>query len=80
MTASSYPIGTPGHPWGPAERAQWRARQTRQRLYASDVLPRIAALADRYEAVPYGRLDYAGESYELLALRDLYSIRPSRRL
>ena len=35
---SSYPIGTPGQAWGPAEQAQWRARQVRQRSYADDVL------------------------------------------
>ena len=35
---SSYPIGTPGQAWGPAEQSQWRARQVRQRSYANDVL------------------------------------------
>jgi hypothetical protein len=70
MTDTVYPVGIPGQPWGAAERSQWRARQTRQRRYDADVVPRIAALADRYEQVPYGHLDYAGETYTLLALRD----------
>jgi len=30
-TSHFYPIGTPGQPWGDAERAQWRAGQQRQR-------------------------------------------------
>lgn len=65
-----YPVGTPGRPWGEAELNQWRARQPRRRRYDADVVPRVAALADRYETLTYGRLDYAGERYELLALRD----------
>ena len=36
--STAYPIGTPGVAWGPAEVAAWRARQTRQRSYADDVL------------------------------------------
>ena len=63
-----YPIGTPGRAWGEAERDQWRARQVRQRRYDQDVLPRIEALANRFELTSYGRLDYAGETYEQFAL------------
>ncbi len=65
----AYPIGTPGQPWGEAERDQWRARQSRRRRYDRDVLPRIETLADRFETVVYGRLDYAGETYALFALK-----------
>jgi hypothetical protein len=65
---TAYPIGTPGRAWGDAERAQWRARQTRHRRYDRDVLPRIDRLADRFEKIPYGRLEYAGEVYEQYAL------------
>jgi hypothetical protein len=65
-----YPVGTPGQPWGAAERSEWRAGQPRQRSYDEDVVPRIAALADRYAQVVYGQLDYSGETYALLALRD----------
>ena len=45
-----YPIGTPGQPWGAAERAAWRARQVKQRSYADDVLTaidRLRALQER---------------------------------
>lgn len=66
--AIAYPIGTPGRPWGDGEVDQWRARQTRHRRYADDVLPRIEALAQRFERTAYGRLDYAGETYDLYAL------------
>lgn len=64
----AYPIGTAGRAWGEAERNQWRARQSRRRRYAEDVLPRIERLADRFERTVYGRLDYAGEAYDLCAL------------
>lgn len=64
-----YPIGTPGQPWGEAERKAWRARQPRRRRYDQEVVPRIEALGDRFETVVYGRLDYAGEAYVLYALK-----------
>ncbi len=65
----AYPIGKPGQPWGEAERDQWRTRQPRRRRYDQDVTPRIEALADRFERIVYGRLDYAGEDYTLYALK-----------
>jgi len=65
---AAYPIGTPGRPWGDAELAQWRGRQVRRRRYDEDVLPRIEALAERFERIAYGALDYAGEAYPLYAL------------
>lgn len=64
----SYPIGTPGRPWGEAERSQWRAAQSRHRRYDRDVLPRIAALSDRFEQVAYGELAYGEETYQQYAL------------
>lgn len=71
MTNSSfYPVGIFGQPWGESEIDQWRGRQSRQRRYDVDVVPRIDRLADRYEKVAYGQLDYAGERYTLFALRD----------
>jgi len=71
MTNSNfYPVGTAGVPWGADELDQWRNRQSRLRRYDVDVVPRIDALAGRYEKIAYGALDYAGEQYALLALRD----------
>jgi len=64
-----YPIGTPGTPWGPAEKAAWLARQVKHRSYADEVQSKIDALRARFDVTEYGRLDYAGESYPLLAIR-----------
>ncbi len=64
-----YPIGTPGTPWGAAERSAWLATQVRQRSYADDVLVRIEALQDRFEVAEYGRLHYADETFPLLVVR-----------
>lgn len=64
-----YPIGTPGTPWGPAEVAQWLARQTRQRSYAELVLSAVDQLRDRFDVTQYGQLDYAPDTYPLMALR-----------
>jgi len=68
-TPAHYPIGTPGRPWGEAEVATWRARQTRQRSYATDVLGRIEALRAHFDVVQYGCLDYPPDSYPLFALK-----------
>ncbi len=65
----TYPIGTPGQPWGEVELNLWRASQSRRRRYDVDVAPRVEALADRFERSVYGRLDYAGETYDLHALK-----------
>ncbi|HEY0180751.1 MAG TPA: M14 family metallocarboxypeptidase [Dokdonella sp.] len=68
-TAEPYPIGTPGRPWGDAEKAAWRARQARRRSYEDDVLTAIERLRARFDVVEYGRLDDAPEAYPLLAIR-----------
>ena len=70
----TYPIGTPGQPWGAAERDQWRARQVRQRSYADDVLTAIEALRGRFDVEMYGDVIYAdaqhpAERFPLRALR-----------
>lgn len=65
----AYPIGTPGQPWGDAERADWRARQVRQRSYADDVLAAIDRLGDAWEVVDYGVIDAPPDHYPLKALR-----------
>ncbi|ATW02684.1 M14 family metallocarboxypeptidase [Sphingorhabdus sp. YGSMI21] len=65
-----YPIGTSGQPWGDEERKQWRAGQSTRRRYAEDVVPRIEALADQFEIISYGQLDYADDIYSLFALRN----------
>jgi hypothetical protein len=67
-----YPIGTPGQPWGAAERSQWLAVQRKQRSYSEQVLPHIEALLGRFHVTQYGELDYAGERYPLMAVRSLH--------
>jgi hypothetical protein len=68
-----YPIGTPGQPWGDAERAAWLASQHRKRSYADEVVaPLKAAVPPEGELLQYGVLDYARlglGSYPLFAVR-----------
>lgn len=72
-TTPPYPIGTPGTPWGAAEKAAWLARQKPQRSYAEEVLaPLMAKLPAQAELFQYGRLDYGRlglGSYPLYAVR-----------
>ncbi|OOG55441.1 M14 family metallocarboxypeptidase [Rhodanobacter sp. C03] len=69
MTQDSYPIGTPGRPWGEAEVATWRSRQSIQRSYAADVLRVIETLRARFDVSEYGQLDYAPDRYPLFAIK-----------
>jgi hypothetical protein len=64
-----YPIGTPGVPWGAAERAQWLARQVRHRSYNDDVVSAIERLSARFDVEVYGQLDYPPDRYRLFAVR-----------
>jgi hypothetical protein len=68
-TTTHYPIGTPGKPWGDAEKAQWRARQVRQRSYADDVLRPVDALRSSFAVQTYGEVVYGEERFALMALR-----------
>jgi hypothetical protein len=69
-TQTAYPIGTPGVPWGPGERAQWRAAQVKQRSYADDVLTVVDQLRSRFDVVEYGVLDYDDDGrFPLYAIR-----------
>ena len=57
--ASPYPIGTPGTPWGAAEKATWLARQPVQRSYADEVVtPLRQHLPASAELFQYGETDY----------------------
>ena len=69
MSNEPYPIGTPGQPWGAAEKAAWLARQTRQRSYAADVLGVIETLRAEHEVTQYGSLDHDPERYPLFCIR-----------
>ncbi|HET8553485.1 MAG TPA: M14 family metallocarboxypeptidase [Rhodanobacteraceae bacterium] len=71
MTSASahYPIGTPGKPWGDAEKAEWLSRQRKQRSYEDDVLRRVEALRAPFDVAQYGELAYAPETYPLFVLK-----------
>lgn len=64
-----YPIGTPGTPWGAAEKAQWLAAQVRHRSYADEVVAAIEPLRAKFDVVEYGTLQYGDERFPLLAIR-----------
>lgn len=67
---STYPIGTPGQPWGEAERAEWLARQRRQRSYDEGVLRAIERLGSRFDVQQYGELAVGDERFPLMAIRN----------
>ncbi|HZF98870.1 MAG TPA: M14 family metallocarboxypeptidase [Pseudoxanthomonas sp.] len=69
ISPALYRIGTPGHPWGAEEVAQWRSRQARKRSYWADVVDAVERLAETYDVTRYGSLDYDGDRYPLLAIR-----------
>lgn len=68
-TLSTYPIGTPGTPWGDVEKAEWRSRQARRRSYENDVVHAVERLRDRFDVVQYGELACGADTYPLLAIR-----------
>jgi hypothetical protein len=65
----TYSIGTPGTPWGEAEKAQWLAAQVQRRSYVDDVIKPIERLSTRFDVVQYGQLTYGSDRYPLFALR-----------
>lgn len=65
----TYPIGTAGTPWGPAEKTQWRALQHRKRSYHEEVLVIVERLRARFDVEQYGELDYAPDRYPLFAIK-----------
>ena len=53
----SYPIGTPGQPWGDTERAHWYLHASNtQRSYQEDVVSRVKALSEDFEVQQYAEL------------------------
>ena len=69
----SYPIGTPGTPWGAAEVAEWLARQQPRRSYLAEVLaPLETRRPPQAELFQYGALDCSRQGrglYPLMAVR-----------
>lgn len=68
--ASVFRIGTPGVPWGAAERERWRASVVAHRSYRDEVVSVIERLGERFDVVTYGALDYPPDGvFPLFALR-----------
>lgn len=65
----TYPIGTPGKKWGDAERLAWREQTTIKREYQQEVVPKIQALADRFDIEQYGALSYDVERFPLFCIK-----------
>jgi hypothetical protein len=74
-----YPIGTPGQPWGEAQRKEWLSHRLVQRSYHDDVVTALQSLRDIFEIETYGALSYDPLRYPLFALksRDWRSDRPT---
>ena len=68
-TSASFAIGTPGQPWGAAEKREWLSHQARRRSYADEVLARIDALRARFDVSEYGKIEYSDEHFALFAIR-----------
>lgn len=59
-STAPYPIGTPGTPWGPAEKTEWLGRQRHRRSYVDEVVTPLRARSPATaEVFQYGVLDYA---------------------
>jgi hypothetical protein len=73
LSTLSYPVGTPGTPWGEAERVAWLAGQRVRRSYPDEVVaPLLARLPASAECFVYGELDYTAVGlgrYALHAVR-----------
>ena len=70
-TQNSYSIGTPGQPWGDAEKAEWLSRQSKHRSYTDDVLNVIGRFRSDFDVVQYGQLDYGPNGqYQLFAVKN----------
>ena len=64
-----YAIGTPGSPWGDAEKAQWLSNQTIKRSYQQEVLSKLEPLKAELDIEQYGRLPYDMGDYPLFVIK-----------
>jgi hypothetical protein len=69
MNRNPYPIGNPGVAWGAEERAEWQARQGKQRSYVDEVLSVVGRLRPRFDVFEYGVISYRPDAYPLVALQ-----------
>ena len=64
----SYPIGSPGVPWGDDEKLQWRNAQSIKRSYQEEVLDKLVSLPEGFQLQQYGALPYDESRYPLNAV------------
>lgn len=64
-----YPIGTPGEPWGDAEKREWFESQSIERSYADEVLAKLTTLDGSFQVVHYGSLPLDPDRYPLMAVK-----------
>ncbi|KAK3237260.1 hypothetical protein CYMTET_52651 [Cymbomonas tetramitiformis] len=67
--AKTFPIGTPGMPWGPGEKAAWLSTRKIQRSYKEEVLQKLEGLKGRYDVQQYGALPIDEQRYPLYAVK-----------
>ncbi len=65
----SYPIGTPGQPWGEAERKAWCEQRDVKRSYQEEVVTKIDALRERFDVEQYGALSYDEARFPLFCIK-----------
>ncbi|MDV6249704.1 M14 family metallocarboxypeptidase [Vibrio sp. EA2] len=65
----TYPIGTPGQPWGEPERKAWLAEREVKRSYQEEVVSKIDALRDRFDVEQYGALSYDEDRFPLFCIK-----------
>ncbi|WP_104034305.1 M14 family metallopeptidase [Vibrio jasicida] len=65
----TYPIGTPGQPWGEAERKAWCEQRDVKRSYQEEVVTKIDALRERFDVEQYGALSYDEARFPLFYIK-----------
>ncbi|MGR2704278.1 M14 family metallopeptidase [Vibrio campbellii] len=65
----TYPIGTPGQPWGEAERKAWCEQRDVKRSYQDEVVKKIDALRERFDVEQYGALSYDEARFPLFCIK-----------
>lgn len=65
----TYPIGTPGQPWGEAERKAWCEQRDVKRSYQEEVVTKIDALRERFDIEQYGALSYDEARFPLFCIK-----------
>ncbi|HDM8222385.1 TPA: M14 family metallocarboxypeptidase [Vibrio campbellii] len=65
----TYPIGTPGQPWGEAERKAWCEQRDVKRSYQEEVVTKIDALRERFDVEQYDALSYDEARFPLFCIK-----------